>query len=136
MILQNCDCQVNLEVSSDDYNVTLDVVEEVTPLINLDVSEDTDLINLTLIEESLPSVELSIEDLFLIDLTVEEGTFIEGSGLPYSGPYEVVPMVKPQTLPTKTKLMKEDVTVLEIPKFEFSNLYGTTIVIGGIANGY
>lgn len=50
----------------------------------------------------------------------------------YDGEYIVTP--KPfieQTLKTKDKLMINDVTVLEIPYYETSNISGITIYIGG-----
>lgn len=48
----------------------------------------------------------------------------------YGGPYEVTPKRQDQTLPTKDKTMREDVTVLEIPYYETANPYGTTYIIG------
>lgn len=47
----------------------------------------------------------------------------------YKGPYEVIPKTIDQTLETKNKLMKDDVTVKEIPYAETSNVYGTTVTI-------
>lgn len=47
----------------------------------------------------------------------------------YSGPYEVTPAVQEQSLQTNQKLMKDDVTVYEIPYAETSNDHGTTVVI-------
>lgn len=52
-----------------------------------------------------------------------------GEGDPYLGPYEVTPQVYEQTLETKNKSMRDDVTVYEIPYAEVSNIYGTTVVI-------
>lgn len=48
----------------------------------------------------------------------------------YTGDYEVTPRISEQTLPTKAKTMRDDVTVYGIPKWETSNPYGTTAVIG------
>ena len=48
----------------------------------------------------------------------------------YNGQYEVVPKRQDQTLPTKDKTMREDVTVFEIPYFQTANPYGNTYVIG------
>ena len=48
----------------------------------------------------------------------------------YEGPYEVTPRRAEQTLGTAKKVMREDVTVHEIPWWETSNPYGTTYVIG------
>ena len=50
----------------------------------------------------------------------------------YDGEYIVTP--KPfieQTLETRDKMMINDVTVLEIPYFETSNISGITVYIGG-----
>ena len=49
----------------------------------------------------------------------------------YKGSYIVTPKVYPQSLPTKNKLMKSDVSILEIPYYETSNLSGKTVYIGG-----
>lgn len=48
---------------------------------------------------------------------------------PYAGPYVVIPKVAEQTLPTKHKAMRDDLTVAEIPYVEVSNLHGTTVTI-------
>lgn len=42
----------------------------------------------------------------------------------YSGPYEVTPRVKGQTLHTRDKHMTEDVTIHEIPVYSVSNSAG------------
>lgn len=48
----------------------------------------------------------------------------------YEGNYTVTPKARTaQTLQTKNKTMKENVTVLEVPFFETSNEKGTTIYI-------
>ena len=50
----------------------------------------------------------------------------------YDGSYEITPLAyEAQTLETENKTMTADLTVLEIPIFEVSNEYGTTINIGG-----
>lgn len=49
----------------------------------------------------------------------------------YEGDYIITPKVVNQSLETKNKLMKNDVTVLAIPYFETSNLTGKTVYIGG-----
>lgn len=51
------------------------------------------------------------------------------SGEYFEGPYEVTPAVYEQSLPTARKLMREDVTVFEIPYAEVSNIHGTTVTI-------
>ena len=52
-----------------------------------------------------------------------------GSGGYFDGPYEVTPAVYEQSLPTAHKMMRDDVTVFEIPYAEVSNVYGTTVTI-------
>ena len=50
----------------------------------------------------------------------------------YDGPYEITPTVDLQELETRSKLMRDDVTVLAIPYYETSNLSGGyTAIIGG-----
>lgn len=49
----------------------------------------------------------------------------------YNGPYDVKPKIEEQTLFTKEKSMKDNITVLSIPSYEVSNQDGTTFVIGG-----
>ncbi len=50
----------------------------------------------------------------------------------YEGDYNLVPKVLAQSVGTKDKLMKENVTVAEIPFHEVSNETGKTVIIGGI----
>lgn len=79
-------------------------------------------------------IEMFNDDV-LIDIEMENKIVVVGSGnrLPdYSGPYEAVPKTQSQTLETKDKSMKNNVTVAEIPYHEVSNQTGTTVVIGGI----
>lgn len=48
----------------------------------------------------------------------------------YDGPYEAIPKVTAQTLPTENKLMLEDISVRAIPYFNVSNpAGGNTIYI-------
>lgn len=48
----------------------------------------------------------------------------------YHGSYLVVPRAnRKQVLRTQNRIMKEDVTVLEVPYFETSNETGTTVYI-------
>lgn len=53
-------------------------------------------------------------------------------GNPYTGDYWVTPKIyTPVTLPTKSKTMKDDVTVLKIPQYEVSNeAGGNTLIMG------
>lgn len=46
----------------------------------------------------------------------------------YDGSYEVTPAVESQTLPTKKKLMADDLTIKEIPIYETTNNSGGTTV--------
>ena len=48
----------------------------------------------------------------------------------YSGEYEITPQVESQTLPTRNKILRENMEVKEIPYYETSNEYGNTIYIG------
>lgn len=50
----------------------------------------------------------------------------------YTGEYTVTPDITPVVLPTRDKLMAEDVTVHKIPLWEIGNPQGgKTILIGG-----
>lgn len=50
----------------------------------------------------------------------------------YTGEYTVTPDITPVVLPTRDKLMAEDVTVRKIPLWEIGNPQGgKTILIGG-----
>ena len=52
-------------------------------------------------------------------------------GDPYNGDYTVRPLVEPQTLETKHKIMTDDLTILEIPYAEVTNTSGgMTATIG------
>lgn len=48
----------------------------------------------------------------------------------YDGPYEVTPKVYAQELSTSQKVARDDISVLEIPKFDVKNDKGTTVYIG------
>lgn len=51
----------------------------------------------------------------------------------YEGSYVVEPDIIPQSLPTRDKIMREDVSISEIPVYEVSNSSGgVTATIGGI----
>lgn len=47
----------------------------------------------------------------------------------YEGTYDVIPKTYDQYLETRNYVMKDDVTVHEIPYAETSNTYGTTVTI-------
>lgn len=49
---------------------------------------------------------------------------------PYEGAYIITPLAwQDQILATKDKTMTDDVTVLEVPYTEVSNIHGTTVAI-------
>lgn len=49
----------------------------------------------------------------------------------YTGSYDVTPMVEPQSLETKEKLMTDDVRINQIPYYEVGNTSGgSTVYIG------
>ena len=67
---------------------------------------------------------INVEDL---DVEFEIGTIIHegGGGIPYEGPYEVTPKAYDiQTLLTKNKSMRDNVTVDKVPYQAVSNEYG------------
>ena len=67
-------------------------------------------------------------------MAVDFGTFQTVTELineQYTGEYEIRPLVEPQTLETKDKVMMENMTILEIPYAEVSNTSGgITATIG------
>lgn len=56
-------------------------------------------------------------------LEIKTGIII-AEGTPYDGDYEVVPTTFEQILPTKTKIMEEDVNIHSIPYHDISNKSG------------
>lgn len=73
------------------------------------------------------------DEYFLSTSAVET---ISVGGEPYTGDYVVDPSFVKSTLPTKDKLLLEDVTVNPIEVARVSNPSGgKTIYIGGITNG-
>lgn len=54
---------------------------------------------------------------------------IHWDGIPYEGEYIVTPRTTQQSLETKHKTMRDDVTVLEIPYYQTSNEAGGYTVI-------
>ena len=69
-------------------------------------------------------------------LSVAFSVSMLSGGEPYKGEYTVKPKFDTQTLATKDKLLREDVTVEAIEVARVSNpAGGTTIYIGGITNG-
>lgn len=58
----------------------------------------------------------------------------KGGGYPvYDGAYEVTPTFQEQSLSTADKVLKEDVTIKAIPRYDVSNeAGGITTYIGGM----
>lgn len=55
-----------------------------------------------------------------------------GDAKEYDGPYEVTPMLQPQTLETSGLVMKADMSIKKIPIAEVTNNSGgITVIIGG-----
>ena len=57
------------------------------------------------------------------NLEIKTGIIVT-EGTPYDGNYEVIPTTFEQFLPTKTKIMKEDVNIHSIPYHDISNESG------------
>lgn len=74
-------------------------------------------------------IPLKVKDSTTIGLTIKEG----GGGLlpVYTGETTVTPKTVAQNLETANKSVLSDITVLEIPYFETSNVKGKTVIIGG-----
>ena len=78
------------------------------------------------IQPRAPVLHLGMKQAPTLHLHLEKGHSIDW----YNGPYEVTPKRVDQTLPTKDKTMRSDVTVFEIPYYQTANPYGKTYVIG------
>lgn len=64
--------------------------------------------------------------------TVNVGAVIEKEVEYYEGSYEIKPDINSQVMPTKNKVMRDDVTIKAIPYAEVTNLAnGITVTIGG-----
>lgn len=81
------------------------------------------MIGLKIEQKTIP-IELEIKDYI--------GAYSPEGIETYDGDYSVVPKAKEQKMYTKSKMMKDNVTIEQIPFHEFSNETGTTVVIGGI----
>ena len=63
-----------------------------------------------------------------IRMRIEPAKVVYQGGEAYEGDYEVVPKAfEPVVLPTKNKLLADDVTVTKVPYYEVSNETGTTV---------
>lgn len=74
-------------------------------------------------------VDVQISEPYVINLEIQEGS---GGVLPYyDGSYNVIPRIVGQTLETKNKSMRDDVTVDPINYAEVTNPQGgKTVTIG------
>lgn len=78
---------------------------------------------------TMPAVSVGIVAAASLQVNVGSTTMTAPSELEqYTGPYEVVPKVNPQTLSTARKMMRDDVTVREVPYYEVSNQFGGNTV--------
>lgn len=65
-----------------------------------------------------------------IKMKIEPAKVVYQGGEAYEGDYEIVPKAfEPVVLPTKNKLLADDVTVTKVPYYEVSNETGTTVYI-------
>lgn len=89
--------------------------------------------------EKVMMIPMHVDIASALDFTIQtpininmgmDSAIIVGGGIPYTGDYVVTPKAHAQTvLPTKRKVMSDDVTVLEIPYWETSNPNGKTVYI-------
>ena len=74
-------------------------------------------------------VKVSIIQQEPVTVQVDAVTRTSANDIPvYDGPYEAIPKVEAQTLPTAKKLMSDDVTVHGVPFYEVSNDQGGNTV--------
>lgn len=74
-------------------------------------------------------VKVSVIPQETITVHVDTVTRTSSNDVPvYDGPYEAIPKVEAQTLPTAKKLMTDDVTVHGVPFYEVSNDQGGNTV--------
>lgn len=74
-------------------------------------------------------VKVSVTQQEPVAVQVDAVTRTSASDIPvYEGPYEAIPKVEAQTLPTAKKLMTDDVTVHGVPFYEVSNEQGGNTV--------
>ena len=74
-------------------------------------------------------VKVSVIPQETITVHVDTVTGTSSNDVPvYDGPYEAIPKVEAQTLPTAKKLMTDDVTVHGVPFYEVSNDQGGNTV--------
>lgn len=74
-------------------------------------------------------VKVSIIQQEPVTVQVDAVTRTSANDIPvYDGPYDAIPKVEAQTLPTAKKLMTDDVTVHGVPFYEVSNDQGGNTV--------
>ena len=74
-------------------------------------------------------VKVSVIPQETITVHVDTVTRTASNDVPvYDGPYEAIPKVEAQTLPTAKKMMTDDVTVHGVPFYEVSNDQGGNTV--------
>lgn len=85
------------------------------------------------VDVSVEEFDLEVQETESLDVELETAiNVIHLQGDEYEGPYIVTPKVEEQQLATRAKTMTDNVTVLEIPYAEVSNLSGGyTVTIGG-----
>lgn len=81
------------------------------------------------------SIEFTLEDSFVVDFGLLHEIFITDAEI-YRGDYTVDPDFTKQSLPTKSKLMVDDIAVnaIEVQRVS-NNAGGRTVYIGGIIDG-
>lgn len=72
------------------------------------------------VEENKPNIDIALKEV----VTVYQNDF-------YEGEYTIIPSIEEQSMNTKDKLLKENVTIEAIPYYETSNVSGKTVIIGG-----
>lgn len=76
-----------------------------------------------------PIVSVGVSADASMKVNVGSTTMMDPSELEqYTGPYEVVPKVNSQTLSTARKMLRDDITVREVPYYEVSNQFGGNTV--------
>lgn len=100
---------------------------------NIDVSIENKMAQNVGLEQKQNS-EIFLKNTPVQNVGVEQDVIlvpVYKDAIPYEGDYEVTPKVDAQTMPTKGKLMEEDVTIKSIPFFDVSNTSGgSTVYIG------
>lgn len=118
---------LNLQVE-EEKDIQINLLNE----CNLDISFEP-IEDLEFILESEEELNILINDEEEIDISMENDVIkvISDDVEKYEGIYDITPQAfQNQELYTKDKLLKENITVKEIPFFETSNQYGNTIYIG------